>query len=61
MILYIEYEGNTAQAIITDLWGRTIKQFQLNSYTTNIDLNGFASGVYYIRVAERVEKFVKTE
>ena len=46
--------GGKAQAQITDVIGKMIKTVQLMSITTEIDLNGWASGIYFITYTDGI-------
>jgi hypothetical protein len=58
--LSIPRAGKASQAQVTDITGKYLKTVQLTSATTEIDLSGWASGVYFIKYTDgSVQELVK--
>lgn len=46
----IQSEESIEQIVVSDLTGRTIQQFPVNSFETQLDVSSFNNGIYLIRV-----------
>ena len=57
--LHIELnELETANYVIYNVLGQTVQQGEINK-TTDINVNNFSTGMYYLRIAGKTVKFVK--
>ncbi len=50
--VYLETKGfeNGVKAVLSDLQGRILREMEINTERTEIDLNSLSSGVYYLKV-----------
>ncbi len=62
-VLYIAYNGNPCQAILSELSGKVVRYYNLNSYNNTLDVHELSAGVYiiYLPAFNHTVKFVKVE
>ena len=59
--MHIQLNEAIGQVIITNITGKIIKQLDITTNNTTLDISNFDNGIYFVRIGKTTQKLIKID